>query len=265
MLGYVDTAGYWVGRGAAASVDWCEPNYAHSHYVAEWWNTLSSLPLVLLGVYGVVRALALPRTPGRFALAFASMAVVGVGSTAFHGTLLQSAQALDELPMIYCVLTFLYIVVNRELAAPRRRWWQMGLVSYAALFTVAYLTLKAYFAFFIWSYAAAVVALVLLSARLAFGEHGSAMHKRLFLVSSGAYVGGVACLWVPEHVLLACDHPAQALQLHAIFHVTSLIGTYSWILFAMWDRFSSSGRDPRIQAPHLTPFVVPGPGDDSPR
>lgn len=35
--------GYWQSLGAAASVDWCEPNYVHSAYVAELWNTISSL------------------------------------------------------------------------------------------------------------------------------------------------------------------------------------------------------------------------------
>ncbi len=33
--------GFWGPR--TASVDWCEPNYVWSHYVAEWWNTITSV------------------------------------------------------------------------------------------------------------------------------------------------------------------------------------------------------------------------------
>lgn len=252
----LQATGFWLDRGAAGSVDWCEPNYVHSHYVAEWWNTLSSLPLVILGIYGLVRVLRARGVEPRFAVAFAAMTLVGVGSTAFHGTLLKSAQALDELPMIYCGLTFVYLIVNRQLETRHHRIWQLGLGLYAALFTVVYLTFQAYFVFFIWSYAAIITALVLLSARLAFGPEGSAMHRWLFGISAGSYVGGVALLWMPEHVLLACDHPAQALELHALFHITSLIGTYMWILFAMWDRFTRAGAAPRVDRKHVAPFVI---------
>ncbi len=33
--------GFWGPR--TASVDWCEPNYVHTFWIAEFWNTLSSV------------------------------------------------------------------------------------------------------------------------------------------------------------------------------------------------------------------------------
>ena len=36
-----------------SGVDWCEQNYVHTHYVAEWWNFLSSVPMVVYGVFGL--------------------------------------------------------------------------------------------------------------------------------------------------------------------------------------------------------------------
>ena len=36
-----------------SGVDWCEENYLHTHYVAEWWNFLSSVPMVVYGGFGV--------------------------------------------------------------------------------------------------------------------------------------------------------------------------------------------------------------------
>ena len=64
----------------SSPVDWCEENYAVSVHVAEWWNTLSSLVLILV-------ALVAPRffdgqiyahEPGAYML-WALMALVGTG------------------------------------------------------------------------------------------------------------------------------------------------------------------------------------------
>ena len=89
--------GYWTSFGKAASIDWCEPNYTHSPYVAEWWNTWSSLWLVVMGLYGLgwcwrERAVIEPR----FFVCFLMMVFVGAGSAGFHGTMLEVAQALIE-------------------------------------------------------------------------------------------------------------------------------------------------------------------------
>lgn len=228
--------GFWTELGAAASVDWCEPNYVVSHWVAEWWNTLSSLALVALGLVGWRDARREGLEP-RFAWCFASLALVGAGSAAFHGTMLQSAQALDELPMIYGGLVLLYCLVNRRgHSAIRERRWIVGLAVYGALFTVCYFALTEYFTFFIVSYAAIVTVIVLGAAALAFSSAGSPTHRRLFSIAAGSYCGGVFLLWFPEHVFLACDHPLQSLHLHAGWHVAAAVGTFVGIRFAAWDR-----------------------------
>jgi dihydroceramidase len=35
-----------------SNIDWCEHNYEVTPYVAEFWNAVSSVPILLLGVYG---------------------------------------------------------------------------------------------------------------------------------------------------------------------------------------------------------------------
>ena len=85
-----------------STVDWCEANYLVTPYVAEFWNTLSSFAMVVVGVLGAASAW---RAPGRSTrTAFVLLAVVGLGSIAFHGTLRFETQMLDELPMVYLVL-----------------------------------------------------------------------------------------------------------------------------------------------------------------
>lgn len=235
---------FWPSFGAAASVDWCEPNYVWSGYVAELWNTLSSGPIAAAGFCGLLAMLlAKPPKEVRFAVAFAAIGVIGLGSMGFHGTLLKSAQAADELPMVYAGLVFAYVLRWRQapiapdagLRAQMRRW-RLGLAAYAAAFTVGYFSLAAYFILFITSYALIVAAVVGRSAYITFRLESDRTLRRLFWWSSGAYVAGVGGLWIPEHVLLPCDHPLQALQLHALFHLTSAIGSGVWVLWALHDR-----------------------------
>ena len=45
-----DPAGYW--GLPTSTIDWCEQNYAVTPYVAEFFNTVSSLAMVLAGVLG---------------------------------------------------------------------------------------------------------------------------------------------------------------------------------------------------------------------
>ena len=228
--------GIWTEFGAAASVDWCEPNYVLTTWIAEWWNTLSSLLIVALGVHGWLRCRR-ERAEPRFLFCFMTMAVVGAGSAAFHATMLQVAQALDELPMIYGGLGLLYCLVNGRLESPQReRRWTVGLVIYALLFTVCYFSMRSYFTLFIISYALIITAIVLGAAKLSFSSAGSPTHRRLFSLGAGSFCAGVFLFWFPEHVFFACDHPVQALHLHAWWHVLAAIGTYAGIRFAVYDR-----------------------------
>ncbi|MFY0577328.1 ceramidase domain-containing protein [Cystobacter fuscus] len=89
--------GFWGPN--TATVDWCETNYEHFHYVSELFNSVSSPAMVLAGALGILlHRRVLER---RFILAFALVGVVGLGSIAFHATLLFQSQMMDELPMLY--------------------------------------------------------------------------------------------------------------------------------------------------------------------
>lgn len=88
-----DHPGYWGPR--TASVDWCEPNYVWSPYVAEWWNTVSSLAIVASGLMGVWNCLKYGYKM-RFLYPSIFMVLVGVGSLLFHGTLQYGANFLSH-------------------------------------------------------------------------------------------------------------------------------------------------------------------------
>jgi len=101
------TFGPWGNH--TSSLDWCEDNYTHSTFIAEFWNTTSNIPFIALGILGVLSTIGLPNR-SRYILAHAVIAVVGTGSFIFHGTLLWHAQVmLDELPMLWGASVFLYL------------------------------------------------------------------------------------------------------------------------------------------------------------
>eukprot|EP01117_Protostelium_nocturnum_P010329 TRINITY_DN3710_c0_g1_i1.p1 TRINITY_DN3710_c0_g1~~TRINITY_DN3710_c0_g1_i1.p1 ORF type:complete len:310 (-),score=52.00 TRINITY_DN3710_c0_g1_i1:239-1168(-) len=116
--------GYW--GPITANVDWCEPNYLKTHYICEFWNTISNIPMIVLGLWGIIYAYQLGtryarRTTKessssneffRFCVGFFFLFLVGIGSWMFHMTLLYKYQMLDELPMILGSIVFVHIVMD---------------------------------------------------------------------------------------------------------------------------------------------------------
>ncbi|KAF4144984.1 Ceramidase [Phytophthora infestans] len=76
--------GYW--GPPTSTIDWCELNYEHSFYIAEFWNTISNSLFVLLGLYGLYRSIKMGFEP-RFHLQFIGVMVTGFGSAMLHGRL----------------------------------------------------------------------------------------------------------------------------------------------------------------------------------
>ncbi|GBB91642.1 hypothetical protein RclHR1_01900007 [Rhizophagus clarus] len=117
--------GFW---GKPTSTDWCEKNYDVTHYIAEFFNTLSSLCMISAGVFGMIM-----HSKGfefRYSIAFASIIVVGIGSILFHGTLLFSLQLFDEIPMMFCILILLYNVVENKSQKKFGIWFPLLLICW---------------------------------------------------------------------------------------------------------------------------------------
>ncbi|KAJ9086710.1 hypothetical protein DSO57_1000967 [Entomophthora muscae] len=91
-----DSAGVW--GAVTSSVDWCEANYQHTPYIAEFFNTLSSLAMVVVGEFGVYNN---HSSHWKQVMSFRLISVVGIGSLLFHMTLKYHTQMLDELPMVW--------------------------------------------------------------------------------------------------------------------------------------------------------------------
>jgi hypothetical protein len=173
-----------------------------SHYIAEFFSTLSSVPIALYGLYYLQQT---ARFQHGWKLALSSLGVtcIGLGSIAFHGTMQRWGQMLDELPMLWTVVFFLFTTLTIDEAPGSRRSTALGL----ALACYALVNSAVYFAggfvWFIMAYIAAVVAVFGSTAHHMLREENR-KHETMRSFgyrAMGFYAAGFVLFWVPEQVL----------------------------------------------------------------
>jgi len=233
--------GYWGERTSA--VDWCEQNYIWSYYIAEFFNTISSLPILFFALHGIYNSYKYGYEK-RFIIVNLLVGLVGIGSAGFHGTLLYTGQILDELPMVYASLSILYAVMEIE-AKEKPTYKNLGriILAYSILFTGVYLYLPSFFIFFLLGYIISILTLIYMCSKI-YRNPSTFPHQRVFIVLAvGFYVGGWLVFWIPE--IAFCDS-IQSLNFHAWWHVTSTFGAFVMVLFAVFQREQHRGRNPQL-------------------
>ena len=245
---YLPTTGFW--GTPTSSVDWCEANYAHTPYVCELFNTVSSLAMVVVGLAGTLCHRRLLER--RFLGAFFLVALVGLGSIAFHGTLRFELQMLDELPMLYTVILMAFILLEQQ---PGRRfgaWLPRSLVTYAVFVTylAAFTRGRLQFYLFQVSFGSLEFWCLYQVYRL-FRASQSSIVRRWFLQGVSLYAGAMI-LWFSDLRfcdVLAIQLPAHGMvnpQLHAWWHVLVSGGFYLLLLLLAYDRQQRLGHSPRV-------------------
>lgn len=76
--------GFW--GDTTSTLDWCENNYELSWYIAEFYNTVTNLAMILPGLYGMYEV-SKYNLEFRFFMSYLLLFLVGVGSSLFHMTL----------------------------------------------------------------------------------------------------------------------------------------------------------------------------------
>ncbi|KAF8078942.1 ceramidase [Lyophyllum atratum] len=143
------TAALWLKPGfygpVTATLDWCEANYQFSYYVAEMANSFSNLFTIGLAICGGLVA-ANQSLPTRYIVGYAGIALVGIGSFAFHATLLFQAQLADELPMIYVGSMSQWLLFDDQpgfgVKTARTKLLIASLLAFDVLFTWSYMVYR---------------------------------------------------------------------------------------------------------------------------
>jgi len=69
-----------------STIECCEKNYAYSSYIAEFYNTISNIPTILLAFIGLINAFR-QRFEKRFSVLHVSNMTLAFGSMLYHATL----------------------------------------------------------------------------------------------------------------------------------------------------------------------------------
>jgi dihydroceramidase len=259
------TTGFW--GPPTSTVDWCETNYAHLSYVAEFFNSVSSLAMVLAGVIGILLHRGVLER--RFLLAFAMVSVVGLGSIAFHATLWFQSQMLDELPMLYLALVMVFILIENR---PQRRFgrgFPLALLAHAVLVTSLTALTRGKLQFYLFHASFASMELFALgSVYLIHRRSRDVRARRVFRIGMASYAVAIA-VWMSD--IRFCTTLNQTLpehgfpnpQLHAWWHVLVSCGFYALIIVIAHDRLKTLGQAPELRfAAGVVPYVrgtQPGP------
>ncbi|MEZ0310905.1 MAG: ceramidase domain-containing protein [Myxococcota bacterium] len=198
-----------------STVDWCEPNYLATSLIAEPWNTVSSLAMVVAGLLGLLRHRELA---GRYRVAFSLLVLVGLGSIAFHASLRFGTQLLDELPMVYLVLVIVYVLTGA------RRRWPFALV--AAVMTALASGTRGQVQFYVFQIGFGAMELFALAKTYLLQRRAAAPIRKLYRYGMLAYAVAVT-VWFID--IRFCGTVGD-LKLHALWHVLVSAGFYALLL-----------------------------------
>ena len=221
--------GFWEPH--SSSVDFCEPNYLLSEYIAEPHNVWSSLFITVIGMVGFFYGN--PLNELSVSAMYIILAVIGLGSAGQHTTLHWFYQSSDEVPMLWQILTFLHMLYitniskNKNSSAPG-----YAFIGIAVLQTVLYYRFQQIYAVFLAS-------MVVYSTIIIVGTHSlvyttNKEHRRLRLkvhywAVFSYLIFGVA-LWVIDMNLCSYLTPlyvrVSGFTLHVFWHIFAGIGSY---------------------------------------
>ncbi|XP_057958910.1 alkaline ceramidase-like [Malania oleifera] len=224
-----------------STTEWCEKNYAHSSYIAEFFNTISNIPGILLALIGLINALR-QRFEKRFSVLHISNMILAIGSMLFHATLQHVQQQSDETPMVWEMLLYFYILYSPDWHY--RSTMPTFLFLYGAVFAIVHSLVRFGIAFKVHY----VILCLLCTPRMykyyIHTEDLSAKRlAKLYLITISL---GSFC-WLFDR--LFCEEVSHGYfnpQGHALWHVLMGFNSYYANTFLMFCRAQQLGQNPKV-------------------
>jgi len=208
--------GYW--GPVDANNQWFEARYAHSPYISEFWNTISSAAFVFAGIYGLYLCYKLG-IRFRYAYLYLILIATGMGSIMFHLTSRWWAEILDEAPMIFLVYHFIYLTKSHFPEFPSALW-HIGNTVCAGVILVTYLYFHVY-PVFVHGFTSYIV-FYLMVPHL---DKGSAYKYEIWNnFFYGIVVGRI--VWETEQNF-------RVWQLHSVWHIVATFAVWNGVKYAI--------------------------------
>ena len=256
----IEYVGYWGDPNSI--LDFCEPNYAISYYFAEFFNTLSSMPMIFQAILGLILTHRYATKEFRYKLCFMSLMLVGIGSSLFHASLKYHYQLLDELPMLFLSATGTFVTLtlhsnkNNKHHMKRDYYLVVLLVSITLLETYCYCYFKIWSIFF-WGYSINV--LITTYVLMKYHLKDEKIIKRVFIIAWCCYYGGFV-FWGTDMVF--CDY-VQVFQLHSFWHLAAGYGAYMTFLTCILVRAKYLKKKPDIYILNVSDLISCDNRDDT--
>ena len=224
----VPPTGYW---GMATAVhQFCEPKYATSHYVAEFYNSISSFLYVFCAAYVLSKREA--RQDPMILLTTVLVAIIGIGSVLFHGTMLFEYELWDEVPMLLVIsIGMLNKCFAHPLLLTRGRCLVFGacVICTCAATIVVYAKLQIY-EFFVGAFTVLVIVDTALACTWRSRQRVTTW---AMYMSAGCIVVG-KLVWEVE--VRCCAADKRVWPLHVVWHGLSCACVYYGVLADMASR-----------------------------
>jgi len=229
------TSAQWTdGHAFTATMLWCEEKYAYSVMIAEFWNTITDIPFVAIGLYYLFYCWRW-KLKRRYLLCYFFYTIIGIGSFFFHATLRYEAQLFDELPMMLMAGQSIWcMVVNGHSSKIRSIISAVIVYSLIAVGASVYLIYRNYWVFY-GIFVAIMTVLVLGAIYLSHtNPHVSSPMMKAFWVNLAAFG-----LWnIDVHLcsqlrfIRSCFvQPLDSiLQLHGWWHLLTAIGLVWFVI-----------------------------------
>lgn len=236
--------GYW--GPPTATIDWCEANYEVTILVAEFWNTVSNLMFIIPPLAAAFHFR--KKVDTAYLMSLVYMAFTGMGSCAFHGTLLYGMQLWDELSMVWSGLFILYLIIRIFKGDEASASYILPLFLYGVGTCVVYLSSNTPVIFQV-AYAVIHFSVVILAYQL---KHSYPVDMRLYwgtvLMSSTGFL-----LWNIDNNMCSSLERVRATlrssasttllvpvtQFHALWHCLAGYGAFCMVLYVIQARLFS--------------------------
>lgn len=251
--------GYWGAK--TSSVNFCESDYQHTPYIAETWNTISSLWIVLLPLIGLLYSN--PTGEFRFKVAYTVLIIVGCGSITLHATLHEGGQKADELPMLWMCSTIFYCLADN--VRDNRYGNKIGLAVSAFVIaqTLIYVQIQSLYEVFVTGYLTMVGCIVLWTAKKAWLDNTSLALRYLWLFSVTQYIVVGSSVWILD--MYYCEYYQDYYEMiggvtwHVLWHFSAGLASFSTIQQLIFLRLAELGFTPKVEIAYgCLPMVIKG-------
>lgn len=226
--------GYWEPH--SSSVDFCEPNYLLTKYVAEPHNSWSSFAMIILAIIGLLYGN--PTKEIRFIVMYIVLGLVGIGSVALHATLHWLPQSSDEIPMLWEVQAFLEMKSDK--GKPWNSYLPIIFMITITIQTAIYYRFQEIYPAFLISYLGSTTAVLLMTKGILTEDINKDDMKLRWKVFTWGFIVFILLagpVWLVDmnlcHLLLPyyTSPYVGGFTLHVFWHAFAAYGCYLFIVF----------------------------------